>query len=73
MNQECLIQKLWNKSLISITRIIGIIFVIIIFNGCHVFPHIYIDDEDKEYKKEMVYIVKPDIKTKYIDTVLSIW
>lgn len=41
MNQECLIQKLWKKSLISITRIIGIIFVIIIFNGCHVFPHIY--------------------------------
>ncbi len=37
------------------------------------FELLLIDDEDKEYKKEMVYIVKPDIKTKYIDTVLSIW
>jgi hypothetical protein len=35
--------------------------------------YIYRDDEDKEYKKEMFYVVKPDIKTKYIDTVLSIW
>ena len=37
------------------------------------FELLLIDDEDKEYKKEMVYVVKPDIKTKYIDTVLSIW
>lgn len=41
--------------------------------GCGKEYYKLIDDQDKEYKKEMVYIVKPDIKTKYIDMVLSIW
>ncbi len=31
------------------------------------------DEEEKEYKKQMKYTVKPDIKTKYIETVFDWW
>lgn len=37
------------------------------------FELVLIDENDKEYKKQMKYIVKPDIKTKYIETILDWW